>query len=202
MHHRVISVNGALDTTVPISGPRQGKEALGKLGYDFELRDFDTGTHHTDYTGEYPSIARRFLERRRDQFPRQIIKVFREVRHARDHWVQVTEMTKGTKTRTLSCQNADRKVIEERQVLLEPARLDAEIRTGNKVMLKESGGIKEVIVRVSPRLLDMDAKIAVYVNGRSKLSLTVKPSVRVLLETARAHRDRSYCWWGEIRVTI
>jgi len=74
-------------------------------------------------------------------------------------------------------------------------------RTGNRIDVK-ARGVGAYTVLVAEGMVDVDAEIEVFTNGRSSFRGRVEPDARVILEEARRFRDRHLLFASRIRVDL
>jgi pimeloyl-ACP methyl ester carboxylesterase len=79
-----------------------------------------------------------------------------------------------------------------------PARTSGRILENNRLTLRTGAG--RVTVWLSPRMVDLDRRVAVVINGREHRD-PPEASLEVLLEDVRTRGDRQHPFWAKIETT-
>jgi hypothetical protein len=190
-------VVGAKDPEVPNAWVKAARVQLDALGLDFTFREYPDGGHEW-----FPQENARVLEwmgtKRRTANPPRVAVYTNERAFSRAFWLEIAEF-KGKEVIKRGFMDFDKKQIEERLVFQDEIQVRAEIlREQNEVKVTASGA-REVRIYLHERMVDFSKPVTVAVNG-SRSRFDVKPSLEVLLESAR--RDRGLLYTASVKARV
>ena len=138
------------------------------------------------YAEEVPRILEWFARHRREPFPKTIDARVLRPAAARKWWVEAGRLPDPVL-------KAGRSPARGR---VTPARIDAEARDGNLVVVRCPAD--PVTVWLSPELIDYAAEVDVRINGRRAVRGFLEPQTAPLLEDLRARADRTMTFTSKV----
>ena len=162
-------VHGTNDNIVPARFSQMIEEVLLDLEYDHVYQELDGVGHNLDLRGGgniLPAIHKWLAKKRRILDPPEIILNALNTDHGRQHWIRIDRFEDDSK----------------------PARVEAKIEKGNKVII-DSSNVAEVTFFISNKLLKEKNKIIVEWNGKEVHSNKVKETHEALIESWKGRRD-------------
>jgi len=162
-------VHGSTDNIVPARFSQMIEEVLLDLEYDHVYQELDGVGHNLDLRGGgqiLPGIHKWLTKKRRVLEPPEILLNALTTDHGRQHWIRIDRFEDDK----------------------EPARVEAKIEKGNKVVI-ESKNVAALTIFVSNKLLKEKNKITVDWNGEEAFSEKVKETHEALVESWKDRRD-------------
>ncbi len=175
IHVPVYVLEGTQDRNIrTISGPNALRDILVSFGYPLTYREFSDRAHE-GFQEHYPDVLRSVG--RRDLYPREVVRV----PHAgvvpvsrRVHWVE-----------------ADTRQALVRAVVVNPHRVDVTARWA-----------RELTLYLHDRLLDLDHRVEVWVNGSRVKEVTPARSARFALDEVKRSGDPGRIFAAAVSVPV
>jgi dienelactone hydrolase len=175
---------------------KRAVKMLKKLGAEIRCVEYpDKG--HDVVPAEDPLFFEWLGERRRNMYPKKIIWRANKPQHRRAYWLEI-ESFKGTPfdphtAKEFRIKRRPKNDQEYRQmfidwILKKTPCVTAELVGGNRIKAKCSG-MKQISFYLSDRILDLDRKVTITVNGKTRYKEIPKRSVRFLLSHAAKTND-------------
>lgn len=188
---------GAKDAEVNNVWVKTAKGQIDALKSDFTFREFPDGGHEW-FPQENAAVLAWMGTKKRDAYPARVAIDTNERAFNRNFWLEVSEYA-GKENLKRGYKDFDGKVIEERLLYFEHAHVKAELlKESNEIKISATGA-REIRVYLQETMVDMARPVTVTVNG-SKSKFDVKPSLEVLLESAR--RDRGLLYTASLKVRV
>jgi dienelactone hydrolase len=189
-------VIGGKDPKVPYAWVKTARAQMEALKLDLTYREHPDGGHEW-FPGENAAVLAWMASKVRSAYPPKVAVATTDRLFRRNFWLEIAEF-KGKENVRRNFGDLQGKSIEERLVFQEEAVVTGELlRESNEIKIAAAGA-REVKVYLHERMLDYGKPVGITVNGR-RTSHTVRPSVDVLLESAR--RDRGLLYTASVKVT-
>ncbi|MHC4778626.1 MAG: carboxylesterase family protein [Planctomycetota bacterium] len=187
---------GLQDQALLVWNIQKAVKMLEKVGADIRLVEYpDRG--HDVVAAEDPLFFEWLGDRRRKVYPKKVIWYVNHMEHRRAYWAEIDSF-KGEPfdpylNKKVKIRRKPRGEHELREMYIASIRkktpgLSAEIVRGNKIKAR-CRGLKKISFYLSDRLLDLDKKVFISVNGKTRYKEVPKRSVRFLIEHASATND-------------
>lgn len=186
-HVSVYIIHGAEDDVISVEAARDASSRLAGLGYNFVYKELP-GLRHTFPGTEAGDVPKWFRAHERPLFPRRITFSTESARYSVSYWIEVTEFSAmvGQVAGVPDIVYGRPKMPEG---FPETATVTAEIREGNEIYLNTQG-VNALRLYLGGGLIDVEAPLRVYINGRSAYWGKVDRSLSVLLDAVRKRNDR------------
>jgi dienelactone hydrolase len=189
-------VFGAKDAVVPVAYARAGKDAVEALKYPIVYREHPEGGHEWGIEKDADVVA--WLEKqKRPAYPEEVVWKTHEKPFARAYWVEVVRRSEKGPLVTVHMDIQGKEA--ERRTEYWPASLVRAKRSGNSIELVTEE-VKELKLRLSDAMVDLDKPVVVTWNGRKVHDKTVKRSVDVLIEDYVRRRDPGMTFTAELTI--
>ena len=188
---------GARDPEVPNAWVKIARSQMDALRSDFTFREFPDGGHEW-FPQENAAVLAWMASKRRDAYPARVGLDSNDRAFNRNFWLEIVEF-KGQEILKRSFLDFDRKTIEERNLYPEHAHVRAEVLKEANEIKVTSSGVREIRIYLHPRMIDLSRPLWLTLNG-SKSRIEAKPSLEVLLESAR--RDRGLLYSASVKVKV
>ena len=194
----VYLIAGVKDMNSPIDEVRTTKRRLEGLGVPLVYREYPEGGH-----AWFPEEDRDVLDflraHRRDPYPSRVKFTTREPAFGRCYWIEIVEATRALRIE-ITHVDMNNAPIETRKEYEKPVEVDAECdRAKNRVTIK-AGAVRELKVRLSDELLDLDKPVRIVLNNEVVFEGKVERSLQVALDDCKARRDRGLVYSAVVTV--
>lgn len=190
-------VVGARDPKLPYAWVRQARERLEALGAPLVYREYPEGGHEA-FPRENGPVLDWMSRLRRDAYPARAGLATSERLFNRAFWLEIAAF-RGSERVERRFTDLEGRVLETRRVLPEEARVRAELLRDSNEIRVTCSGVKELRIYLHEKMVDFARPVVVTVNG-DRSSFTARPSLEVLLESAR--RDRGLLYTAAVTVRV
>ncbi len=190
----VYHVAGAKDKLVPVEYARAGRDALKAFGYEQVYQEHPEGGHDWGLEKDEDVVA--WLEsKKRKAYPEEVVFKTYEKAFARAFWVEVVKRSevRGQPAVHMDIQGKE----AERRTEFFPEAVVRAKRSGNAIDVT-TAEVKELRLRMSDAMLDLDQPVVVTWNGRRVHDRIVKRSIDTLIEDFRKRRDPGMTFAAEL----
>ena len=187
---------GAKDHEVPNEWVKIAKKRIDELKLDCVFQEYPNGGHEW-FPQENAKVLEWAASKRREAYPLKAAVWSRDRLFNRAFWLEVSDFKGQEIPRDFI--DFDKKKIEERKWFVEPFLVQAERAADSNEIKVTAAGAREIRLYLHERMVDFAKPVSVTVNG-SRSTHTVKPSVEVLLESAR--RDRGLLYTAAVKVRV
>lgn len=188
---------GARDPKLPNAWVRQARARLEALGAPVVVREYPEGGHEA-FPQENGPVLEWMSGRRRDAYPSRVGLASWERLFNRAYWLEIAAF-RGAERGERHFMDFEGKVLETRRVLPEEARLTAELRRESNEIRVTASGVKELRIYLHESMVDFARPVVVTANG-ARSSFTARPSLEILLESAR--RDRGLLYTAALTLRV
>lgn len=188
---------GARDPKLPNAWVRQARARLEALGAPIVFREYPEGGHEA-FPQENGPVLEWMSGRRRDAYPSRVGLASAERLFNRAYWLEIAAF-RGAERVERNFTDSEGKVLETRRVLPEEARVSAELRRESNEIRVTASGVKELRIYLHESMVDFARPVVVTANG-ARSSFTARPSLEILLESAR--RDRGLLYTAALTLRV
>ncbi|MHC4953781.1 MAG: hypothetical protein ACYTGZ_07810 [Planctomycetota bacterium] len=130
--------------------------------------------------------------------PRRVRYALRDPAHRGAYWLEITKPRPSEPRETVRILEPGGVVKEEFRLHRRVSWVDAEVRPENQIVVR-MGGVDELVIRLSPELVDLAREVNVRVGARTRAHVP-KPTVNRLIANYRRDRDPRRLYPAEIVV--
>ena len=204
---RMWVMQGANDRDQPRIN-RQATSRMQSLGIAVEYRQY-AGKGHGVYREESDKALDFVLAGKRDNYAKKITKVVHRLVHGRAYWIRIDKIKgrewdprkrvevkadKDTPMRTIL------KLAEEK-ISKQFMHVDATIVTANTIGIRTKK-VRQLTVFLHDALVDMDKRVRIHVNGRTRWRKKVKRDMQFMLEHVREDYDTGRIFYNEVTINV
>ena len=203
-HVAVFDMQGAKDNPVLVEFVRDAVARLAEMKYDVTYEE-DAASGHS-FPIDWDGLAKWMGKRRRDSFPKEVVRVAVRDDRADAYWLRLSGLpTKRFAKVKPPTHDGSKPLTREEQkelVLANYAKYCAKVTgriDGNEIHLTVKKAPK-MVLRLSDRLLNLDERVTIYVNGRQRKRAKLSRSLDTLLRIVKETGDRAMLPTVEVTV--
>lgn len=191
---------GELDPKIPIDFVRLTRKRMDELDQDLVYHEYE-GRGHEWFPEEDETVLRWLQTKVRPRYPSDVDFFTDEFAFARSEWVQMTRPA-ALKKFGFKHEDSKGKVVQVREAFTPDARIIARAhRKHNRIEVRTTA-VHALKLYLHDELVDFDKEIVVTVDGAEKFKGKVVPSLKFMLDEARATGDREKLYWGAVDIDM
>lgn len=203
-HVAVFDMQGAKDNPVLVEFVRDAVARLREMKCDVTYEEDEASGHF--FPIDWDGLAKWMGERRRDPWPKEVVRVTANDARADAYWLRPTGLPAKRFAKVRPPRHDGTKALtrdEQKTLVIENyakycAKVTGRIE-GNEIHLTVKKAPK-VVLRLSDRLLNLDERVTIHVNGRQRKRGTIPRSLETLLRNVKETGDRSMLFTAEVTV--
>lgn len=183
-------IHGSKDQVMPVEYSRKISSKLKDLGFEVVYREHDrvhpeAGGHFFPIE-ELPDLIKWLEGKRRDPYPRELIKLVSNGKGTSYYWVRIDE-TEGSEEKKTNWSLF--------------TQIEAKITDENRIEVK-SKKVKRYTIFLNDKIVDLSKPVTIVTNGKVSFEGIIKKDPSLLLKEARLRQDREMLFTTAITIKV